>query len=421
MDEQFLHYVWKFQKFSSPIHTTDGKLICIFSTGHHNHDSGPDFEEARIKIEEIEWMGQIEIHVRSSNWNKHYHQEDAAYQNVILHVVWEHDADIHIKGEKIPTLELKGIVNYNLINRYQKFMDSRSDILCHAQLNKVPAIIFDNMIEKALVERLETKAEEVRLLLKGTHNNWEEVTYLILAKNMGFSVNKRAFFQLAKDTSHKILIKYHYKMGLIEALLFGQAGFLENPQDDYQLNLKKEYDYLKKKHQLTSRVTASLWKKGRMRPANSPTVRIAQFAALVSNYPQLFNFLIHLEDPKQLQKALQIEVSPYWKRHYDFGKKRKKQTGSMGASTIENLIINTLSPLLATYSLFVDNQKYMDKALQFLEVTKSETNYMTKKWEILGKSSKNAFNSQGQIALYKGYCLPKRCLHCAIGTRIIGQ
>jgi len=420
MDERFLHHIWKFQKLDGKLCTIDGQELIVLNQGHHNHNSGPDFEEGRIKIGAIEWAGKIEIHIKSSDWQAHNHHRDKAYESVILHVVWKHDRDICINNEPIPTLELCGLVNQNEYEKYLSFIEQRKDILCQDQLSSVSALTFTNQLDRMMIERLEQKAVEILDLAQPQNADWESVTYLSLAKNFGFAVNKEPFLTLALSLPYKVLAKSASGLGT-EALIFGQAGFLNEQVDAYQQELQKEYLFLKNKYGLTSRLEKQMWKFGRMRPSNFPTVRLAQFAALIRKNKQLFSTLIEVEKAKDVVKQLDFNVSDYWMLHYDFGKTRKKAGGNLGISTAENLIINTIAPLFAAYSKYTGDQSYMDKAIKILEVLSAESNQITKKWAAAGQEIKSAFDSQSLIGLYKNYCSEKRCLECGIGLQILGR
>lgn len=422
MDEQFLHYIWKFQKFNAEnLQLVDGSVLTVFHQGNHNHDSGPDFEEARIKIDTIEWAGHVEIHINSSDWQKHGHQKDKAYNNVILHVVWNDDLPAAINGIPIPTLELKNRVDLDLLTKYESHLTSKEEILCAKQLPTIDSITISSMLDKVLSERLEQKASTVLSILKETKNDWDEAFYRTLASNFGFSTNKEAFIKLAASLPFKLLSKYTHQQKSIEALLFGQGGFLESDVDQYQSELKKEFDYLRSKHKLKDPITKSEWKFGKMRPANFPSVRLSQFASLICQNPHLFANLLEVKNVKEFILSINCELSDYWVQHYDFGKEKKKRSLKMGETTFHNVIINTLAPILAAYSKYTGDQQYMDRALDLLEYLPKEANRITKKWISIGQVPKTAFDSQAMIQLYKNYCQPHKCLSCNIGVALLNK
>lgn len=422
MDEQFLHYIWKYQKFNSTnLHLSDEQSLNVFYPGNHNHDSGPDFEEARIKIGDIEWAGKVEIHIRSSDWIRHNHQSDKAYESVILHVVWEHDKDIYISNEVIPTLELKGLVDPSIVKSYQTYLRSTDEILCARQIALVSSLHVHGMMDRVLVERLTDKSATILTELKQNTNDWEQVTYLTLAANFGFSTNKESFIRLARLLPFNKLKKELQRLQSTEALLFGQAGLLEHPIDDYQQELRSEFRFLQQKHMLDESLSKVQWKFGKLRPANFPSVRLSQFAALLHKQPKLFSFLIETGNVKEIKKILLVSVSDYWQHHYDFGKPSKNPAEKMGTGSIENVLINSVAPLLAAYAKYTDKQEYMDRAVEILASIPPERNRITKKWDPLGIQSSSAFDSQSLIQLYKSYCQRRRCLQCNIGVAILNQ
>ena len=422
MDEQFLHYIWKFKKFEDKeLKTTDRLPLKILNPGSHNHDSGPDFEEARIKIDKVEWAGSVEIHVKSSDWEKHYHQSDRSYDNVVLHVVWKDDKPVFSGKEPIPTLELLDIIDLKHFEKYQTFLSQHKEILCQDQLSSVADINFTNMLDRTMIERLEQKSLAISQILRKNNQDWENTAYISLAKNFGFSTNSQCFTLLAESLPYKVLSRYHGKSKHIEALIFGVAGFLEDEVDTYQSELRSEYQYLKNKHQLKQKLTRQMWKFARMRPSNFPSVRLAQFSSLISLNEHLFSNLIMVANPRELVSKFQISVSEYWVQYYDFGKARKKKRETLGKSTQENLLVNTVAPLLAAYSYYNDDQRFMDRAVKILEQMPTENNKITRKWIVANKKPKNAFDSQALIGLYKNYCEKKKCLNCNIGVEILGQ
>ena len=422
MDEQFLHYIWKYQKFNTTeFILTNGQLLKVFYPGNHNHDSGPDFEEARIKIDLIEWAGQVEIHVKSSDWINHSHQDDEAYDSVILHVVWQHDKDIYTENEAIPTLELKGLIDPFLIGKYQQHIQSPDEILCASQIQKLHALKINSMLDRAAIERLKEKSTVILNHLKQTKNDWEQVTYQTIAANFGFSTNKEAFIRLTELLPFSKLKKVLQNAFQTEAILFGQAGFLETPVDPYQEELKSEFVFLSRKFDLQEPLKKVQWKYGKLRPANFPSVRLAQLSGIFHKHLQLFTLLTKSENIADLKTELLVDVSSYWQNHYDFGKLRKKTSRGIGQSSFENLLINSVSPILAAYSLFTNEQKYMDKAIDLLESISPENNRITKKWTSLDIKPKSALDSQALIQLHKSYCQKRRCLHCNIGVEILNK
>lgn len=422
MDESFLHFVWKYQRFNAiDLKTTDGQDIIVFRPGNHNHDSGPDFEEARVKLEKLEWSGSIEIHIKSSDWVRHNHSEDKAYKNVILHVVWEHDHELFIDHELIPTLELKNLVDSKLVSEYQKHIEEKDPIACASQFSSKLEMPYLAMIEGVLVERLEQKAAEILKILQETHNDWDEVFYRLLVTNFGFYTNKLVFRQLTQKLPFATLKKNLSDLTKLEALFFGQAGFLDNPVDQYQGKLREEFNYLKSKHNLPPAIQKHEWKFGKMRPANFPSLRIAQISNLFYSQPRIFINLIESEDINKIFSLLRFKLSPYWNSRYDFGKTRKPPKNTIGIKSIENIAINTMAPILAAYSKYMKDPYYMDRAIDLLEKIPPEDNRITKEWKRIGKTPKNAMDSQAQIQLYREYCNKRKCLSCSVGVTLLDK
>ncbi len=423
MDEAFLHFIWKFQKFEKAnLSTSDSEDLQIFYPGIHNHDSGPDFNEARIKMGEIEWNGQIEIHIKSSDWNLHGHTGNPAYENVILHVVWQNDIKIfRTDGSVIPALELKNLVDASLLSNYKSFLNQPQEILCANHLSKIHDLTWHSNLDAMLTRRLQMKSERILELAGKKNYDWEEVAYITLSRNFGFSLNAESFEKLAHSLPLKVVSKHGDQPKQIEALIFGQAGFLEDPIDEYQHNLKSEFEFLTKKYGLVNGLHQVHWKYGKMRPSNFPSVRLAQFSALLSKHQKLFSLFQQVNDLKGLRKEMTLTLSEYWESNYDFKKPLKRGVNLLGKSTLENLIINSAVPLLAAYSIHTDQPAMMSKAIQFLEDLPPESNRYTRHFEALDKPPKNAFDSQGLITLFKDFCNRKKCLNCAVGSSLFSK
>jgi hypothetical protein len=427
MREDFLSFIWQFQYFDAhDLTTSDGKSLQIISAGSLNQDAGPDFEFAKILIEDIDWAGNVEIHLKASDWQQHRHEQNIAYNNVILHVVWEENQAIRRNDEtSIPTLILKNRVNPKMLYSYQSLQAELGDIPCHRHFAQVKSLYHLTMLDKALIQRLEKKGEHVLNLWEANQKNWEETAYQLLAQNFGFKTNAAPFLRLAQNLPLKVLQKHRGDLSQIEALLFGQAGFLkileEDDAEDYPKNIKKEYQFLAKKYELNSHIISEVeWKFLRMRPPNFPTIRIAQFAQLINQTDNLFAKLIQ-GSSEELKKDFRIKQSSYWQTHYHFAKPATKTVSSLGLGSIENIIINTAVPLLAAYSQAKDQSAYMEQAILHLENLPAENNKILKMWGKLGLKVKTAFDSQALLELHKSYCLPKRCLSCTIGTSIVRE
>jgi hypothetical protein len=423
MSESFIHYLWQFQYFSKHnLRTTQGEEIIVFHPGFKNTHAGPDFYQSRIKIGELEWVGSVEIHIHSSFWETHNHTVDEAYENVVLHIVWSDDKPVkRMDGSHIPTLELKSRVDDVLHLSYKKLVNSLEEIPCTSSFGSVPEITKLSMLDRALMGRLETKAEWVNQLLIRNNNDWEETVYQVLAKNFGFHVNADPFLQLAQNLPYKIILKHSDRLIQIEALLFGQAGFLEEAkEDEYTSTLKREYNLLSTKYSLSSgRLNKAQWKFLRLRPANFPTIRLAQFANLLLLHRNLFSNMVEASADMKWKTFFNLRQSEYWLHHYQFQKTTEEEIPAFGEMSIDNVLINSLVPVLVAYGKSKDDQVLVDRAIAILQHIKSESNKITRLWTSLELKSKNAFDSQAMIELHNNFCLKRRCLECMIGASLI--
>ena len=421
-NEDFIHYTWQYQQFDkNNLKTTNQHSLSVIKTGVRNFNSGPDFENARINIAGIEWAGKVEIHLKSSDWNRHQHQHDKAYDNVVLHVVWEHDMEVfRTDNTAIPTLEIKDLVYADTLQKYENLIKNAAEIPCKHQLSEVSELSKISMLEKALAHRLQQKSNGLSTLVKAVNGNFEELAYRVFARNMGFKLNSEAFLRLAESLPLKFIQKHKGNLFQIEALMLGQAGFLENPQDEYSENLATEYKFLAQKYNLTSLKMQRLeWRFLRTRLGNFPTVRISQFAAILNQNQGLFSLFLEDANKENIEKALQVLPSTYWQKHYDIGKVSETKLNGIGKSSIENLLINTSVQLLAFYADITDNHSYFEKAIGILENIKPEKNFITKIWEDLDFKCTSAFDSQALIEQYNFYCGAKKCTQCPIGVEIL--
>jgi hypothetical protein len=423
MTEAFLYYVWQFQYFNkSDLRTTAGEPISIFTTGLRNAHAGPDFFNAKIKIGAMEWIGNIEMHIHSSEWNDHHHNTDDAYENVILHVVWKEDKIIKRKDNSVlPALELKDRVSESFLLQYRQLVNAPQTIPCAAFIDKVSPLLKVSMLDKALMERLETKAKQSQVVLQRNNNDWEETAYQMLGRNFGFKVNAEPFAQLALSLPYKIILKHADKLTQVEALLFGQAGFLEERTgDDYYLLLKREYTILAAKYNLMpTQLKKVQWRFLRLRPANFPTLRLAQFAAVIASQKNIFSRLLEAVSYHELVSIFSARQSEYWQRHYQFSDSIHIDVPAVGSSSIDNILINTVVPLLVAYGKVHDEQRYVDKAIAILQHITAEENTIITSWKALGIKATSAGDSQALIELYNNFCLKRRCLECTIGFSIL--
>jgi hypothetical protein len=420
MKEEFLHFIWRHGLFlKDKLATTEGHPVEIFSAGQPNTDSGPDFFNAKIRIGNTIWAGNIEIHQKSSHWYQHRHDTDAAYDNVILHVVEFHDKSVQVKNHELPTLVL-GYPN-EILKNYETLLKSKHWIACEEKLPEVDPFILRFWFSSLMIERLESKTGEILKILEQNRNNWNETFYQLLARNFGMKTNALPFELLAKSLPLNILSKHKNDLFLIEALLFGQSGLLNETLlgDDYYLSLRKEYSFLYKKYGLSG-IESHLWKFMRLRPINFPTVRIAQLAMLIHHSTALFSRILETESPDELRKLFDVTASEYWNTHYRFNKTSEETRPKvLGQIAFNNLLINTIVPLLFVYGDQHLDQPMKDRALLLLEKLDAEENQIIRKWNKSGIESRTAFETQALLQLKNNYCDHKKCLNCQLGAKII--
>ncbi len=422
MTEHFLHYVWQYQQFNPHgLATTEKQPLEVIRTGMYNTHSGPDFSQARLVIGPMEWAGQVEIHLLSSDWEAHGHTSDPAYENVILHVVWEEDQPVYRSdGSRIPALELKHIVFFGVVQNYNNLLKRPVDIPCQPWLKACPDLIRCNMMDKAMAHRLEHKSDEILKLLSRNQNDWEQTTYQWMAGSFGFRLNTEAFLRLAEVLPLRLVQRHGYAPFQIEALVFGQAGFLDRAEDEYASKLAAEYHFMAHKYGIFGqRMQRHEWKFLRTRPSNFPSVRLSQWTGLLCETQHLFSFITETEDIGRIMSKFRIRHPEYWKDHYDFGKKSQRRWTGMGEAAVEGLVINTVVNILAAYSKFTDAGLYMDRALQILEMMRPEGNHIITRWKELGIEAKNSLDSQALIEQYNHFCLKKKCVLCPVGADIL--
>ena len=416
MTEQLLQYIWQFQHFNlNELTTAEGETVTIIHRGTHNKNQGPDFLKASIKIADTLWIGNVELHINASQWVDHQHSGDKNYNNIILHVVWKNDRELNLP---FPVLELQGRVSKILMLRYNELLKAGAFIPCEKNIRKAEELTWTSWKERLLVERLQEKSALVLQYLAESTNHWEEVFWWLLARNFGMKVNSDAFEKIARNLPVNILAKHKTQVQQLEALLLGQAGILTgNFTDTYVILLQKEYSFLQKKYKLTPGNIAV--QQLRMRPSNFPAVRLAQLAMLVHNSSHLFSKIIAVENVKELKQLLDITANDFWHYHYVVGESSDYKEKKLGTQMAENIIINTIIPVLFAYAQHTRENKYKDKALQWLEQITAEKNTITKGYLALGVNVKTAFDSQALIQLKNMYCNQKRCLECAVGNQIL--
>ena len=423
MKEDFLHYLWKHKKFDLlNLKSADGSVIHIVKVGTHNHNAGPDFFNAQIEINELLWVGNVEIHMSSSDWCLHGHQDDPNYENVILHVVWEHDLDIHLRdNSKIPVLVLKDYVRPTLLKSYnQLFKKAEKWINCESDFKSVQPFILNHWLERLFIERLEAKSNRILQLLKVTNNNWEAVMFQLLARGFGLKVNGDAFASMAKSFDFKVLRKSQSKLPILEALLFGQAGLLNTPCDHkYFKTLHSDYQFLRKKFGLTNESVVSI-QFFRLRPMNFPTIRMAQLANLYHENRYVFAELMTLNIIEDYYKFFTMSASSFWNTHYTFDKASKSVKKVLSKPFIDLIILNVIIPMKFCYRRYFGNMDYED-LIVLADSIKPEKNNVISAFNSLRKVATSAYQSQALLELKSEYCDRNRCLNCAVGHSLLSR
>ncbi len=421
MTEALFQFIWQHSlAVSGNLRTMAGESISIISPGRLNRNAGPDFSEGKIKIGDTILVGNIELHIKSSDWIKHGHDSDPAFKNLILHVVYENDVELPLKH--IPVMELKPHISNALLHRYEQLMHAPNKIPCSGMLHRVPEIKMESWFERLLAERWEEKLREWNVQLDQNAEDWRNLLYYRLAYNFGFKTNSAPFLELAKSIPLTVLGKCRTNLQQVEALLFGQAGFLAtNVHDEYSLELRREYDYLRSKFKLTP-IDRHLWKFLRMRPANFPTVRIAQFAKLIHQSEHLFSTLTEANGIHEMTPLLDVTASVYWNTHYRLGEIHEKPyPKTLGKDSIHNIIINTVAPITFLFGLKTGNDAMREKAISIMEQIPGEKNSILELWAAENIHANNAGRSQSLIQLYNNYCTKKNCTQCALGASLIRE
>ncbi|WP_136481805.1 DUF2851 family protein [Cognatitamlana onchidii] len=423
MREDFLHYIWKYKKIRlNNLETTQGEELVVISVGRHNLNSGPDFFNASIKIGGQLWAGNVEVHVKSSDWFLHNHEQDNAYNNVILHVVWEDDTHIfRSDNSEIPTLQLKDFVDDFIIHNYQKlFSREMRWINCENEFHQTKNIVLNNWLERLYFERLERKSKTIEDLLRKSQNDWEAVLFKMLAKNFGLKVNGESFFSLSQSIDFAIIRKVQSKKIALEALLFGQAKLLDKKfEDAYYNELTKEYKFLTQKFRLENfQVIAPDF--FRLRPANFPTIRLSQLASLYHENQNLFSKVMSLNELEDFYSLFNVSAATYWKTHYTFKKVSKPSIKKLSKSFIDLILINTILPLKFCYVR--QKGQGMDATIVALaSKLKSEKNSIVSAYNDLKIVSDSSLKSQALLQLKAEYCDKNNCLKCAIGNQLLSH
>ncbi|RXK59004.1 DUF2851 family protein [Lacibacter luteus] len=416
MNEHLLQYIWQHLYFNKEeLLTVQNETLQIIFQGSRNTNQGPDFLEAKVNINAVTWVGNIELHIKTSDWIKHGHTGDMHYNNVVLHVVYENDLAI---DNNLPVLELKNRISKNLLGYYKQLMEQNSFVPCSNQLQQVNELVWQSWKERMIAERLQQKSNLIQQLLQQSNRHWEETFWQLVARNFGAPLNADAFELVAKTLPVTLLAKHKNQIHQLEALLLGQAGLLNTDfSEDYPVMLQKEYRFLQTKHKLQP-ITRPL-QFLRMRPSNFPTVRLAQLAMLIQQSSHLFSKVINARTIEQLRSMFTVTANDFWHYHYtlnEAGSFRKKNVGDV---MVNNLLINTVIPLLFVYAQEQHNRALKEKVLQWLQQLPKEKNSITAKWEAVDVVHQSAFDSQVLLFLKKNYCDAKHCLQCAIGNSLL--
>ncbi len=420
MKEDFLHFLWKNRLFE-PINaiTAEGDKVEIVNSGRHNIHSGPDFFDARIKIGQTLWAGNVEIHLKASDWNRHGHHKDPLYRNTILHVVAENDFQVkNDTGSAIPTLEIGWPlwIEYN----YRALMQQHDWVNCASQLNRIDPFRIRFFLNGIAIERLQQKITTIETLLERSKGDWSETFYWLLLRSFGFRQNGDPFEILARSLPFSLLQRHHESQFQLESLLFGQAGLLQESLhfEEYPQAMVNEYKFLSSKYKLKP-MSGHLWKFMRMHPLNFPTIRLAQLAGILHQSESLFSAILQPKGVDEFRTLFKSGTTPFWDTHYTFLKSSKVLKKGMGEESFQLILVNVVVPFLFLYGERNDRQELKDRALRIMEELPAENNTIVRHWNSAGIRAINALESQSLIHLHHMYCEPKRCLECSIGQKLI--
>ena len=420
MKEDFLHYVWQFKKFDVlAVKTVQGEAISIINSGQYLQLAGPDFFNAQLMIDDQKWAGNVEIHLKSSDWYIHNHETDAAYDSVVLHVVWEHDTEVFRQDNtEIPVLELKHYVSPEVLNSYNALAAAKSWIYCENELEGINSFTLSNWKERLFFERLERKALPILELSRATGNDWEAVLFNFLAKSFGLNTNGDIFYKIAKSLPFAVVRRESFEFENLEALFFGRAGLLDAEHEDvYFKDLKSRYDYICHKYRL-DKVHVDALQFFKHRPDNFPTIRLSQLAQLYHKHQNLFSKLTEGASVADIYKIFEVQVSPYWQTHYTFDKESSKKRKVLTPSFVDLLIINTIVPFKFAYERSIGKEN-PENLLHLLQSIAPEKNAVIDKFRQFKVNIQSAYDSQSLLQLRNEYCTHKRCLQCAVGLELL--
>ena len=417
--EDILHYIWKFRLFQKGLKTTTGQSVEVIDVGLPNTNEGPDFFNAKIKIGDKIWAGNVEVHKSSDQWVKHKHDVNKNYNSVILHIVEKANCEVYNESGQ-PVMQCEITYPEHILENYDFLIHSNTDIPCCNYIGSMPSFHINSWMNTLLIERLERKSKHIQELLERYNNSWEDVFYVILSRNFGFGLNSDSFERLALSLPLKYIRKQGDNLIQIEALLFGQSGMLDNLKvnDDYYSLLQKEYAFLKNKYELDP-LESYIFKNLRTRPTAFPQIRIAQLAALLHSSHGLFSKITACDDVGRIRLMFHVNASEYWQTHYAFGVSSERKVKYLGDASLDIILINTVAPILFIYGRTIDSEIHCERALRFLEILKPERNSITKRFEKLKMPLNNAADSQAMIQLKREYCEPRKCLFCRVGHQLL--
>lgn len=420
MNEKLLQFLWQFKLIPfNHLTTHTGEQIEIIDPGQLNHDSGPDFFNAKVKMDNTIWAGNIEMHLKASLWKVHKHHLDQAYNNVILHVVLENDAlSFNAAGDEVPTVVLE--VPEHIQHNQDQLHKNKSWLKCSHSIQSIDPFFIRQYMDALAIERLANKQKFIERLLAQTDDNWEQTCYNLLARNFGFNINAEPFQQLAQKVPHKILMQYGNDPELMEALLYGSAGFLDEliNEDPYYQNLSRNFKHLQRKHGIKP-LEKHIWKFAKTRPSNFPTLRISEFSQLYFKQKNLFSSLLECNSLKEIEVLFRVSASTYWNNHYRFNIPSKKSLKKPGKAAINGIIINTIVPLLFSYGKLRGNSLLCERALLLLGNLRAESNSIVKAWDLFGVKGNDAKDSQALLHLRTMYCNKNKCVQCRIGLKVL--
>ena len=423
MTEAFLHYLWQHRLFDNTnLRSDDGCPVEIVKPGHLNTDAGPDFFNAQLRIDGMLWSGNVEIHIHASDWRRHNHHNDPSYDSCILHVVYVNDTStLRMDGTRIPAIELKNRFQAGLWDNYLKLIGTHGWVSCQQRLNEISDQTKNLVFDRMIAERMEEKCKMILISLKGNKDDWEECFYQYLSRNFGFQLNAMPFEMLARSLPLKYIRKEGDFRENIEALLFGQAGMLNNSsEDEYEKKLAIIYSHLAKKYSLKN-IPFSAWKFLRLRPVNFPAVRIAQLSAILWKSTYLFELFSEAGSLNKISAMLSAKPSDYWNTHYHFGKAAGYKEKKIGETSVNNILINTCIPFLYAFGKYNGNRQLSENAIVMLKELAAEENHLISKWKETGMKASSAYDSQALLQLKIVHCSEKKCLTCIIGNQLINR